>query len=228
MTRAIRGMGWLDGLGGNLSPSAGVYLLRPPSGSPNVKRPSTLSSRLALVIAVWAAFVSACAAQPPPPSRVSIPANPVTNPSPLTPRATPSLAMGSASPAATAPASCPVSLPNRGSPGYLEYGTDDIWTEVWPNGAVIVDRRNNVGPDGSIWIKWPWLQRPEIAGKLAITGHRRDAQARPLRSALDSSYVGHGFQAWSLIFPTAGCWEVTGTAPKAKLTLVTWVVAPPA
>ena len=51
-----------------------------------------------------------------------------------------------------------------------------------------------------------------------------------MQSDIPEGYSDAGFQASGIIFPTEGCWEVTGKAGNASLTFVTLVVkvaAPP-
>lgn len=38
-------------------------------------------------------------------------------------------------------------------------------------------------------------------------------------------YGETGFQATGIVFPTEGCWEVTGRADKARVTFLTLVIA---
>jgi hypothetical protein len=73
--------------------------------------------------------------------------------------------------------------------------------------------------DGSIRTKLGWWRgRP---GELVITGRRLDAPAPPLLAHSSSiGYGPRGFQPSGLIFPTVGCWKVTGTLPRAKLVFV--------
>jgi hypothetical protein len=71
-------------------------------------------------------------------------------------------------------------------------------------------------------MKWPWWRG--VKGQLTIEGQRLDASARPLRAHVGSGYGDTGFQASALIFPTPGCWEVTGRVDDASLTFVTRAV----
>jgi hypothetical protein len=72
-----------------------------------------------------------------------------------------------------------------------------------------------------------WWWRPEKGGSLEISGHRLDAPAAPLRASVPIGYDGQHFQATGLIFPTQGCWEVTGRVGDASLTFVTLVLVQP-
>jgi hypothetical protein len=78
-------------------------------------------------------------------------------------------------------------------------------------------------PDGALSMKWPWY-RNNVTGQLTIEGRRLDAPAPPLRSEMPCCYGDTGFQPSALIFPTEGCWEVTGKVERAKLTFVVLVV----
>jgi hypothetical protein len=47
-----------------------------------------------------------------------------------------------------------------------------------------------------------------------------------LRADVPDGYGTTGFQVSGLIFPTGGCWEVTGRLGDASLTFVTFVIPP--
>jgi hypothetical protein len=85
-----------------------------------------------------------------------------------------------------------------------------------PNGA------GSIGENGSLSMKWPWYRG--VKGRLTIRGRRLDAPAPPLRADIPNGYRESGFQATALIFPTQGCWEVTGQVGETTLTFVTRVV----
>lgn len=143
--------------------------------------------------------------------------------------------------ASATPAACPVTLPNGSvppgenpSPG--QHGNGALWTDLWPDGVVLIPAER-VRPDGSLDMKWPWWRG--VPGRLWIEGRRLDADAPPLRAeapggarldrpATPAPGVRYGegtpgFQATTLIFPTEGCWEVTGHVDGASLTFVTRV-----
>ena len=123
---------------------------------------------------------------------------------------------------------CPVTQPNHqippgqaDNPGASEapyHGNGRLWTALYPEGIIQRPRR-----DGSIREKFPWWRAGR--GRLVITGHRLDGRARPLRARVPAGYGPTGFQATALIFPSGGCWSVTGAAGGASLTFVTLVVA---
>ncbi len=129
-----------------------------------------------------------------------------------------------------ATADCPVTLPNGRSPDvpnmFFSLGNDDdtLYTIPWEDGIVIFEPGGpgSIEPDGSLAMKFPWYRA--VPGQLAIEGRRLDAEAPPLRSRIPEGYGEIGFQATALIFPTEGCWEVTGRVGEASLTFVTLVV----
>ena len=70
---------------------------------------------------------------------------------------------------------------------------------------------------------WGW--RRSIRGQLKIEGRRLDEPAPPLKWQVASRDDGAvGVQRGYLIFPTPGCWEVTGRVAGASLVFVTQVV----
>ena len=71
--------------------------------------------------------------------------------------------------------------------------------------------------DGSLSMKFPWWRG--VKGKLTIAGRRLDGSVPPLRARIPDGYGDIGFQATALIFPTEGCWEVTGKVGDTSLTL---------
>ena len=134
--------------------------------------------------------------------------------------------------AADRPQGCPVTPPNGDiPPGQAEnpgaesaayLGNGRLWTVLPRDGTV----RERQGHDGTIAEKFPWWRG--VRGRLVITGHRLDAAAPPLRSRVPDGYGRTGFQSSAVVFPSVGCWRVTGTAGVAQLRFVTLVLKPPA
>ena len=94
-----------------------------------------------------------------------------------------------------------------------------LWTVDWQ--GVYVASPQYVNPDGSIWLKGPWLAagppghpRRGPRGVLHITGTRLDAPDGPIRA--QTTQIGvenfHGSGAWAVVitFPSEGCWSVKG------------------
>ena len=134
--------------------------------------------------------------------------------------------------------SCPVTSPNHDRPPdsvllkaaqpSLQattpiHGNGVIWTHLWPEGTVVF-RKGGPGyvlADGSLKMKFLWLMATD--GPLTVEGRRLDGTAGPLSAEIFNGFVGRGFQPSYLIFPTAGCWEVTAKANGSALSLVTMV-----
>lgn len=115
---------------------------------------------------------------------------------------------------------CPVTLVNGGKGG--EYRNDHLSVVLWrenkfvfaPDGPGFIDR------DGGLGIKVGWWR--DQKGLLQIRGRRLDGAAEPARAYI-SDYGEEGFQPVYLVFPTPGCWEITGSVEQASLTFVTLV-----
>jgi hypothetical protein len=124
---------------------------------------------------------------------------------------------------------CRVTLPNgRTPPGERSsrenHGNGLLWTVLWPSGKILATHQF-VERGGSIRMKFPWWGSREAKGRLKITGHRLDHSARPLRAPVLRGYTSAPhFWASSIIFPTEGCWEITGKTRNASLTFVTLVL----
>ena len=131
---------------------------------------------------------------------------------------------------ADAASGCVVTLPNASSPpgtssDHQWYGNGKLRVSLyWPNGTVVF-RPGGPGfvePDGALGMKFGWWRG--VKGQLSISGKRLDAPALPLRAEVPVGYGNNGFQATYIIFPTPGCWEVTGKVGDTKLIFVTRVV----
>ena len=127
---------------------------------------------------------------------------------------------------------CDVTVPNgivagsdqtmRGSYGNAQLSLGPFG--LWANGTVVF-KWPGPGfflPDGSVSMKFGWTRG--VQGRLTVDGRRLDAAAPPLRADVPDGYGDTGFQATALIFPTPGCWEVSGHVGDARLTFVTRVV----
>lgn len=164
--------------------------------------------RLRALLLVVALLVG-CDTPPPPPA-----------PSPVPPTPTNALA------------GCPVTIPNGSlppngpgadpikAPCSSCLGNGTLWTTFSPDG------QEQVTPDsaGLLRIKSDWWRGPGITDDVIVQGRRIDAPAPPLRAPAPHGYEGGGFQAGEIIFPTPGCWEITGKAGSASLTFVVRVV----
>ena len=134
----------------------------------------------------------------------------------------------------TVPATCPVTFPRRApsaaqglfGAGAAHWNGALFVGGLWPDGTIVFQPGGPgfILPDGSLSMKFGWLRGEGLRGKLAIHGKRLDAPAPPLRADIPEGYGDTGFQATGLIFPTEGCWEVTGEVGDTRVTFVTRVV----
>jgi hypothetical protein len=104
--------------------------------------------------------------------------------------------------------------------GARYFGNGDLWTDLYRN--PIRPRPEDVRENGAIEIKVPWWRG--VAGKLTIEGQRLDATAPPLSAWIPDGYGRRGFQSTAITFPTAGCWQVTGSVGDASLTFVSLIL----
>jgi hypothetical protein len=131
-----------------------------------------------------------------------------------------------AQPATTADGSCNVRLPGtipQTTDGF--HGTGELaFSGPWPDGAVVFKPGGPgfVLSDGSLSMKFGCFRG--VPGMLKIHGRRLDVSAPPLRFHIPAGFGKVGFQATAMIFPTPGCWEVSGQIAGARLTFVTRVI----
>jgi hypothetical protein len=125
---------------------------------------------------------------------------------------------------------CPVTVPDaaiRTHAGEFNHGDHALAAGLWPKGRLVAGPLPDgsawaeIRPDGSIYAKLGWWRG--VDGELRIEGERLDGPAPPLRAEVPAGYGPTGFQATALIFPSAGCWRVVGTAGDARLEFVTLV-----
>jgi hypothetical protein len=127
-------------------------------------------------------------------------------------------------------ASCDVTEPVRAPAAFADrlfgssaaYGNDSLWVGGLGEGGVILADPRFVEPDGSIGWKLGWWRIEP--GQVVITGRRLDAVSPILRGEAGQEYGESGFQPSGVIFPTEGCWEVTGTLGEVALSFVTFVL----
>jgi hypothetical protein len=110
---------------------------------------------------------------------------------------------------------CNVTEPNEG--GFFrsvalksEVGDGNVVFK--PGGPGFVD------VDGAMGIKWAWVRLER--GLLYVSGKRLDREAPPARAYVSDGYGDIGFQPTYLVFPTSGCWEITGRVGESTLVFV--------
>lgn len=136
------------------------------------------------------------------------------------------------------------STPSGERPSAFHHGNGTLWTVLPGDGRVVglaetadLDRPavrrfvgeatfGGLGRDGSTSAKFPWWWGgPGPKPRLTITGERLDGPAPPLRLEGTPGSGERDFWASGIVFPTVGCWRVTGAAGDASLMFVVRVVA---
>ena len=122
---------------------------------------------------------------------------------------------------------CSVTRPNgsvppgeSSCPNCLGNGTQ--WAGLYPEGRVTPGGPGFILDDGSLSMKFWWWRG--VPGKLTITGAQTRCTCTATAGKHPEAYGDIGFQATALIFPTVGCWQVTGKVGESRLTFVTLVV----
>ena len=125
---------------------------------------------------------------------------------------------------------CPVTHANGSSPSGErsspnQHGNGKLWTVLWPNGLIEFGpgRPGHIGEDGALGMKFPWWRGEGVRGSLRITGKRLDGEAASAFGDIPDGYGDTGFQASGIVFPTEGCWEITGSVGNVELTFVQYV-----
>jgi hypothetical protein len=164
--------------------------------------------RLAVVCAFLLA-ATACGAVGPTPAPAGRAACPVTRPDP-----------------AAAPPSWIAADAGAGpGTGWLLHGDRAQWVRLPEHGELTTYYDPRLPPERrEIGMKFPWYRVAE--GRLRVAGRRLDAPAPPLGARVPDGYAPTGFQSTGLVFPTPGCWEVTGAVGDAELRFVLWVRPP--
>lgn len=122
-------------------------------------------------------------------------------------------------------AACPVTRPD-GAGGPIRIilpGSGKILVVrrgVLPRGDHLVTEF--IDADGSITIKFPWWTGPEANGPLRISGVSVDGHEGRVRGEYERA--PRDFHPGYLVFPSEGCWRVTGRAGASSLTFVVDVV----
>jgi hypothetical protein len=110
---------------------------------------------------------------------------------------------------------CPVTRPGGGlhENASLSVGLSEKYV-FRPGGPGFVDS------DEALGIKVLWTRK--VRGTLEVGGKRLDGNAPPARAYIHD--LGDtGIQPSYLLFPTPGCWEITGQVADATLTFVVMV-----
>jgi hypothetical protein len=136
--------------------------------------------------------------------------------------------LGRATPATARLSSCPVTHANGSTPPGEQptpeyHGNGALWTALPPDGHIVATRQFLL-PDGSIEIKFPWFGSRRAGAHLRIVGSSQEPPGLRVRASI-SDGMTHAPHFWAsgITFPKPGCWHVTGSAGRARLSLVVLV-----
>ncbi len=122
---------------------------------------------------------------------------------------------------------CPVTIPDGSTPpgenpSDLHHGNGELWTALWPDGTVIFrpGGPGEIHEDGSLTMKFPWWRGDGTRGQLEISGRSLEKDSPALEAIIPDGYGDTGFQATAIVFPSEGCWEITGRVDDAQLTVI--------
>jgi hypothetical protein len=103
------------------------------------------------------------------------------------------------------------------------YGNDSLTVGLPSDGRFVFEPGGPgfVDHDGALGIKFGWVRHKK--GYVSVGGRRLDAPAPPARAYFSDGYGDSGFLPSYLVFPTPGCWEITGKLSGATLTFVVLV-----
>jgi len=135
-----------------------------------------------------------------------------------------------------APSACPVTPYAAGPPAnsagdraigglrpYRWYGGDGLWAFPWlqaePAGVLYLDEHG--------LHKVLWWREPGVEGPITVATRRLDGPSATAVVDFEGLPTQQGQQPGGLLFPTAGCWAISGTAGGKHLTIVAFLVAAP-
>jgi hypothetical protein len=133
----------------------------------------------------------------------------------------------------SASVACHVTHPNSTAPGEKPsdafHGKRGLRTVLPDDGVLVITTTHppppgttfgKIYPDGSLSTKFAWWGSRSAAAKLRIRGRRLDAPARRLRLTVGPGATARAPQFWPtwLRFASPGCWRVTGSSGRARLT----------
>jgi hypothetical protein len=137
------------------------------------------------------------------------------------------------------PASCPITLapetpfappdswPATLSTGEFWYGTNSLWTALYPAATWSHLPHDKSGYSQKVfWWAEDYYWRDNLEPDLIVTGRRLDADAPPLIASKATNGFHEELQSFMLVgveIPSAGCWEISGSYNGQQLSFVVWV-----
>ena len=136
-------------------------------------------------------------------------------------------------------AGCPVTQPQTPSfvppepysetppNGEFWYGSNDLWTALWPEGAwAQLPKDENGYVNKIIWFRegYVWTEEPEPELALSARQLDGDAMVEEFSHATNGYHPDYNsFILTGIALPRFGCWEITGKYNGRTLSFVVWV-----
>jgi hypothetical protein len=105
----------------------------------------------------------------------------------------------------------------RTKPDKHFHGNGEIWTTLSSDGRYVMSR-SRLAADGTIGFKMLWyLAHP---GPMTLSARRLDATAAAAVTSVGDALGEPRFHSSGVVFPSAGCWEVSARTRGSTLTFV--------
>jgi len=129
------------------------------------------------------------------------------------------------------PLSCPVTVGSKQTvpPSPIDSGDRPVsWVANWYGNTALWVRLGGQGVltaasnrSAAYTTTFPWWRLTR--GRLTVSAERLDGPSGGFRADVPDGYGDIGFQATGLVWPSPGCWRVTGSIAGQSLSFVTWV-----
>ena len=112
------------------------------------------------------------------------------------------------------------------SGGYW-YGTNELWTQLQPDGtwSGLTKSESGYGNKLALWHEG-YSQKEEPQPEITLSAQQLDGEARvePYIHGTNAFHPDYGqFMMTGIELPTLGCWEITAEYRNASLSFVVWV-----
>ena len=117
----------------------------------------------------------------------------------------------------------PVAIPGSWPDDSFYFGTNDLWTRIPASGWSGLPRWDEGLRQKIVWWTRDYTWRKDPSPRLTISGRRLDGFSVPLIfTGANGSWTENlgSFIMSGVLFPTSGCWEITGRLNFHQLTFV--------
>lgn len=111
--------------------------------------------------------------------------------------------------------------------GEFWYGSNALWTTLWPDGTWHSLPKSNAGYGNKVvWFREGYVWTEEEKPQLAISARRLDGEGvveKNIHATNGFHPDYNSFMLTGIELPTLGCWEITGEYESHTLSFVVWV-----